>query len=81
MSATTLHVLTYEHADHGLSRLLAAPAEQATACLSRWIAEEEASGEQGRLSEPSAYDPEGAVQVWRGEFGSRIARFALEVLG
>ena len=78
----TAHVVTYEHADARLSRVRVSPSgESAETCFEDWVADEEATGEGGAAGAPNAFDPEGAVQVWRGEYGSRIVRFELEVAG
>lgn len=74
----TVHLVTYEHADHGLSRVRVESDENgASACFHDWVRTEEdgGEGERGAVSDANAFDPEGAVAVWRGDYGSRIIRF------
>ena len=76
------HVVTYEHADNRLSRVRVSPDERsATTCFDEWVVDEERTGERGAVGDANAFDPEGAVRVWRGDYGSRIVRFAVEVAG
>jgi hypothetical protein len=78
----TVHLVTYEHADNRLSRVRVSLDEhRARVCFDDWVVDEEDNGENGTLGVPSSFDPEGAVRVWRGEYGSRIIRFAVEAAG
>jgi hypothetical protein len=76
----TVHLVAFEHADHGLRRAAAYSDERAAlACFTVWAAAERADGEDGRTTPPGPDEPACSVEVWRGDFGSRIFRLALEV--
>ena len=78
VARTTVHLVTYEHADNGFSRVRVGPDERsAETWFDAWVLHEQGTGEDGTVGDAKARDPEGAVRVWRGEYGSRIIRFEL----
>lgn len=75
-----MHVVVFEHADRRLQDVVACADERAAASLfAEWAARETTDGEPGHTTPARPDEPDGTKEVWRGEFGSRVFRLALEI--